>query len=62
MNDALQRQYDVRFLWPACKLVAEQRGRDLDAARGAFLLHAMNSEAWRALGLPELRLQIEALK
>jgi hypothetical protein len=39
---ATQRQTDMSTLWPACREYAE----DLDHARAAFYMHAINDPAW----------------
>lgn len=37
-----QRAVDLQVLWPACKEMAP----DLDHAKAAFMLHAINDPAW----------------
>ena len=39
---ARQRRVDLSILWPVCK---EQAG-DIDRARAAFYMHAINDTAW----------------
>jgi len=41
-----QRDMDMQILWPACVANA----RNIDHARSAFLLHAVNDRAWQSLG------------
>lgn len=43
---AVQREIDRRVLWPRCKKLAG----DLDLAKAAFAVHAMQDPAWRWLG------------
>jgi len=39
---ATQRSTDLTTLWPVCK----QHARDIDHARAAFFMHAVNDTAW----------------
>ena len=43
---ARQRRIDLDILWPQCLANA----RDLDHAKAAFAMHAMNDPAWLELG------------
>jgi hypothetical protein len=43
---ARQRKVDMEILWPACLANAV----DLDHARAAFAVHALQDEAWTTLG------------
>lgn len=51
------RAIDLRVLWPACR----ERARDLDHAKAAFALHAMNDDAWLILGQEEVARFIDEL-
>lgn len=37
-----QRQMDLQILWPICK----EQALNLDHAKAAFMLHAINDPAW----------------
>jgi hypothetical protein len=39
---ARQRAMDLRILWPSCKELAP----NLDKAKQAFMMHAINDPAW----------------
>ena len=54
---ARQRAIDLKILWPLCVAGAA----DLDYAKAAFTLHAMNDPAWRELGEDELLSFIDQL-
>lgn len=41
-----QRALDLQILWPQCVKLAP----DLDHAKAAFAVHAMNDPAWLELG------------
>jgi hypothetical protein len=56
--NAYRRYLDLNILWPACKLQAS----DLDHAKGAFALHALNDPAWVCLGKDEVVIRIDALR
>lgn len=43
---ARQRTIDMEILWPQCVELAP----DLDHAKAAFAVHAMNDPAWLELG------------
>jgi hypothetical protein len=43
---AMQRQIDLKILWPSCK----EQTPNLDHAKGAFAVHAFRDPAWLALG------------
>ena len=40
------RRIDLEILWPTCR----NQATDLDHAKAAFALHAMNDHAWLFLG------------
>lgn len=52
-----QRQVDIEVLWPAC----ERNSRDVDCARRAFTIHALNDPAWTVLGSVEILRQVALL-
>jgi len=39
---ARQRAIDLQILWPICK----EKAVDLDHAKAAFMVHAINDPAW----------------
>jgi hypothetical protein len=41
-----QREIDMKYLWPACCVIA----KDLAQAKEAFAVHALNDKAWLFLG------------
>jgi hypothetical protein len=59
---AVQRRVDLQILWPACKREAEARGFDLEYAKAAFALHALQDPAWRSLGEDEVGRRIDRLR
>jgi hypothetical protein len=40
------RKLDMQILWPSCVRLAP----DLDRAKAAFAVHALNDKAWLVLG------------
>jgi hypothetical protein len=57
-----QRATDLRFLWPACRDTALEKGQPLDSARAAFAYHAYHDRAWLMLGDAEIARRIDALE
>lgn len=53
----LQREMDLRILWPACRDAVP----DLDIAKAAFAVHALHDPAWRSLGEDEIKRVIDGL-
>lgn len=51
------RKIDRDILWPSCKSLA----LDLDHAKAAFAVHAMDDSAWLFLGEEEICRQIDGL-
>jgi len=45
----LRRQLDEKILWPSCRKMALENGRDLDMARAMFMVHARIDSAWSDL-------------
>jgi hypothetical protein len=54
---ARQRRVDLELLWPTCKQLAP----DLDHARMAFAVHALQDPAWLTLGMDRLQEEIDRL-
>lgn len=54
------RDIDVEVLWPTCKRLAAEQGRDIEAGR-AFAHHAAEDWAWKRLPYDEVCRQIEEL-
>jgi hypothetical protein len=52
------RRIDLEIFWPVCK----EKARDLDHARAAFAIHALDDRAWLFLGEEEVHRQITELK
>lgn len=52
-----QRNIDLEILWPSCK----EQASDLEDAKVAFAMHALNDSAWTCLGHEELVRRLKAL-
>ena len=52
------RRKDIEILWPLLK----RRGRDLNAAKTAFAIHAFKDPAWLHLGEEHVKRIIEELE
>lgn len=52
-----QRAIDLNILWPACR----DQARDLEAARRAFMIHALHDTAWMHLGREEIERRVREL-
>lgn len=40
------RSMDMKYLWPKCVAIAEERGQGIEGARAAFKAHVFRDEAW----------------